>query len=83
MAFGARMVEILGNKNHAKKNDWVYSSERKNKKNLRSEFVQLHEAFQYLLKRKFLQVRIYSKCYWTIAFTIHMPLPQFRKSQSQ
>ena len=55
-AFGAKMVEILGHKNQTKKNDWTYSSERKNKKNFRTEFVQLHEAFQYLLKRKFLQV---------------------------
>ena len=58
VAFGAKMVEILGNKNQTKKNDWTYSSERKNKKNFRTEFVQLHEAFQYLLKRKFLQVSI-------------------------
>ena len=56
VAFGAKMVEILGHKNQTKKNDWTYSSERKNKKNFRTEFVQLHEAFQYLLKRKFLQV---------------------------
>ena len=58
VAFGAKMIEILGNKNQTKKNDWTYSSERKNKKNFRTEFVQLHEAFQYLLKRKFLQVSI-------------------------